>query len=84
MLHYIEPVLRNNKKIVCCPVTTLNEETDRWKNTLIGNFLGCRPNYSYVKEITSKIWKLKGGVEVSLLDASLSSVLPVKRISFMF
>lgn len=49
-------------------MNAVNEEADRWKNSLIGNFLGRRPNYAYVKEITSRIWKLKGGMDVSLLD----------------
>lgn len=35
---------------------------------MIGNYLGHRPNYAYMKEIIEKIWRLKGGVKVSMLE----------------
>lgn len=36
----------------------------------MGNFMGRRPSYAYV-EMTVKLWKPKGGVDVSLLESGV-------------
>lgn len=46
----------------------MDGEAEPWKNTLVGNFLGRHPGFTYVKEVVQKIWNLKGIVDVSLLE----------------
>lgn len=38
---------------------------------LIGNFLGRRPSFIFVKEVTQKIWRLTGIVDTTMMESGL-------------
>lgn len=67
-LRFIQPVVDDVGKFAICSQKAVDEEAVQWKNTLVGNFIGRRPSFAYVKETTTKRWILKGGVEMSLLE----------------
>lgn len=70
-LRFIAPVMENDVKIARCLKTEADAKAIRWKNTLIGNFIGRIPSFNYVKEMTVKLWNLKGEVETVLLESGI-------------
>lgn len=45
----------NDKVVALCPQTIIDDKARLWSNMLVGNFLGRRPSYSYVKSMAMKI-----------------------------
>ena len=70
-LHFVPPSQEKEMKVASCSRMAVDMEAKNWKNTLVGNFMGRRPSYSYVKEVTNKLWKRKGGMEVALMDSGV-------------
>ncbi|XP_020522218.1 uncharacterized protein LOC105420577 [Amborella trichopoda] len=40
----------------------------RWDNCLLGYFLGCRPEGTYMKSMSQRMWTLKNDLEIFSLD----------------
>lgn len=70
-LQFVVPRMEANSKIMVCLQKAVDEEVERWKNTLIGNFIRRRPGFAYIKEVINRIWKLKGSVEISLMETGI-------------
>lgn len=54
-LFYIEPSMIGEDTIARCPKNVYERDLEEWKNTLIGNFLGRRPSFAFVRDSVTKI-----------------------------
>ncbi|XP_043697145.1 uncharacterized protein LOC122647916 [Telopea speciosissima] len=68
-LSFIEPVCIDGMRVAQCSSAMLKAELSKWKNTLLGHFIGRRPSFTYVKEVLLKQWSISGHVDVNLLES---------------
>lgn len=68
---YVEPSMTGEDVVARCPKDVYKRDLEEWKNTLIGNYLGRRPSFAFIRDSVKKIWKLKSSVEVTMLETGL-------------
>ncbi|XP_043697195.1 uncharacterized protein LOC122647973 [Telopea speciosissima] len=54
-----------------CPDSMIKKGLEKWKNTLMGHFIGGRPSFIFARDMLLKQWKIAGHVEVNLLDSGI-------------
>lgn len=70
-LYYVEPTDKGEEVVACYPKTVYEKYLEEWRNTLVGNFLGRKPSYSFVKDSAPMIWRLKGSVDVTMMESGI-------------
>ncbi|XP_043714583.1 uncharacterized protein LOC122662943 [Telopea speciosissima] len=57
-LSYVKPVLIDGVLAAKCPDVMVNKGLERWKNTLMGHFIGGRPSFTFARDVLLKQWKI--------------------------
>lgn len=70
-LFFVEPTAKGEDMVACCPTNVYEKDLEEWQNTLIGNFLGWHPSFAFVKDSAPKIWRLKGSIDVTMMESGL-------------
>ncbi|XP_043697264.1 uncharacterized protein LOC122648058 [Telopea speciosissima] len=52
-----------------CPDSFIKEGLEKWRNTLMGHFIGGRPSFTFARDMLLKQWRISGHVDVNLLDS---------------
>ncbi|XP_042511524.1 uncharacterized protein LOC122086634 [Macadamia integrifolia] len=67
-LYFHPPIVHDSSPIGLCPPGLLDSEILKWKNCIIGTFLGSRPPFSMVKSSLLKQWKPVRTLSIFMLD----------------
>lgn len=70
-LFFVKPLEKGEDIVSCCSKEVYEKDIEEWQNTLVGNFLGRRPSFSFVQDNVFKIWKLKGSVDVTMMESGI-------------
>lgn len=50
--------------MILCPPSMTKKIVEEWEHAVVGYLLGRKPSLAFLREVVSKLWKLKGSVEV--------------------
>ena len=71
-LSYFTHSLSSPEEMIVAPlVNAFDEGSSRWKNCLIGQFVGNCPNFSLIQLVANIFWGEKGFVHVTLVERNL-------------
>lgn len=70
-LFYVEPIEKGEEVVACYPKKVYKKVLEKLQNTLIGNFLGRRPRFAFVRDNATKMWRLKGSMDVTIMESDL-------------
>ncbi|XP_043710353.1 uncharacterized protein LOC122659288 [Telopea speciosissima] len=70
-LSFVEPLKIDGELAAKCPSWVINNGLEKWRNTLMGHFIGGRPSLPYARDMLLKQWKVVGHVDVNLLDSGI-------------
>ncbi|KAM2473942.1 hypothetical protein PS1_006716 [Malus domestica] len=68
-LHYCQPKVVGNRKVVCPPITVAAEAAKEWRHCLVGYFIDKKLPFSAVCILAKKLWANKGLVDVLAKDS---------------
>ncbi|XP_043687595.1 uncharacterized protein LOC122638812 [Telopea speciosissima] len=62
-LSYIEPEEIDGALAAKCPDSMIKKGLEKWKNTLMGHFIGGRPSFTFARDMLLKQWRISGHVD---------------------
>ncbi|XP_043696797.1 uncharacterized protein LOC122647479 [Telopea speciosissima] len=68
-LSFVQPEEIDGVLAAKCSDSIIKEGLDKWRNTLMGHFIGGRPSFTFARDMLLKQWKISGHVDVNLLDS---------------
>ncbi|XP_043697562.1 uncharacterized protein LOC122648415, partial [Telopea speciosissima] len=68
-LSFVEPEEIEGVRVATCPESIIKEGLEKWRNTLMGHFIGGRPSFTFALDLLLKQWKISGHVDANLLDS---------------
>ncbi|XP_043724094.1 protein DGS1, mitochondrial-like [Telopea speciosissima] len=70
-LSYVKPELIDGVLAAKCPDVMVSKGLERWKNTLMGHFIGGRPSFTFARDVLLKQWRIAGHVDINLLESGI-------------